>query len=334
MTLGGSLVDTFGRVHTSLRIGVTDRCNIRCTYCMPLANVRFLPRQQILTFEEIERFVRVVVRLGVQRLRLTGGEPLVRADLAVLVRRLAGIPGVAELALTTNGILLPQYAFALKEAGLRRLNISLDGLREETFQKISRREGVQRVLDGIDAAQRCGFTHIRLNAVAIRGISETEIVPLAEYARGRGLELRFIEFMPLDGENQWLGDRVLSGEEIRRTLEQAIGPLVPVPRTDVSQPAADFQFADGCGRVGFISSVTQPFCGDCSRLRLTAEGKLRNCLFGSADWDARTLLRGGGSDAEIAQLVRSCIQAKKAGHGTDSPEFLLRPDRAMYQIGG
>ncbi len=327
------LIDAFGRVHTDLRISVTDRCNIRCFYCMPNENIRFRPRAELLSFEEIERFIAVVARLGVKKLRLTGGEPLVRAELPKLVARLAALPGIEDIALTTNGILLGEQAAALKQAGLQRLNISLDGLREETFQRIARREGLDRVLQGIFAAQRLGFKKIRLNAVAIRGISEDEIVPLGQFARVQGLEMRFIEFMPLDAENRWQTEQVLSGATIRRQLETAFGPLLPVERDDPSQPAVDYRFADGVGRIGFISPVSQPFCGSCNRLRITAEGKIRNCLFSPIEWDARALLRGGASDAEIATLVRESVAAKKAGHGIDQPDF-IKPERAMYQIGG
>jgi GTP 3',8-cyclase len=327
------LVDSFGRVHTSLRISVTDRCNIRCFYCMPLEDVRFLPRAEILSFEEITRFARVAAGMGVRKLRLTGGEPLVRAELPALIASLAAIDGIDDLALTTNGILLAEHAAALREAGLRRVNISLDTLSEATFQRISRREGLDRVLDGIAAAQRAGFESIRLNAVAIRGITENEIVPLAGFARERGLELRFIEYMPLDAEGQWDNQQVLPGEKIREVLETKFGPLAPATRDDPSQPAVDFEFADGSGRIGFINPVTQPFCGDCNRLRLTAEGQIRNCLFSTVEWDARALLRSGGTDEELEQLLRDCVAAKKPGHGIDSPDF-LRPQRAMYQIGG
>jgi cyclic pyranopterin phosphate synthase len=326
------LIDAFQRVHTSLRISVTDRCNIRCFYCMPNENVQFKPRSEILTFEEIERVARVAVSMGVDKLRLTGGEPLVRSHLEVLVKKLAAIEGVTDIALTTNGILLEEQAEALRAAGLKRLNISLDAMSEETFRTIARREGLDRVFAGIAAAQRVGFEKIRLNAVAIRGLTEPEVVPLARYARERGLELRFIEFMPLDAEQHWQQDQVLSGEAIRALLEAEFGELTPAPRTDISQPATDFEYADG-GRVGFINPVTQPFCGDCNRLRLTAEGQLRNCLFSIEEWDARGILRRGGSDAELATLFRDCVRHKKPGHGIDSPEF-LRPERAMYQIGG
>jgi cyclic pyranopterin phosphate synthase len=327
------LVDSFGRVHTSLRISVTDRCNIRCFYCMPNENVRFKPREELLTFEEIVRFAQVAASLGVNKLRLTGGEPLVRADLHKLVAQLAQIDGIDDLALTTNGILLAEQAQGLKDAGLTRLNISLDTLDEATFQRIARREGIDRVLAGIATAQQVGFEKTRLNAVAIRGITEAEIVPLVTFARERDLELRFIEFMPLDAEEHWQSDQVLPGEEIRRVLEAAFGPLVPADRPDPSQPATDFVLADGGGSIGFINPVSQPFCGDCNRLRITAEGQIRNCLFSMTEWDARALLRGGGSDDELALLIRECVWAKKPGHGIDSPEF-LRPERAMYQIGG
>lgn len=327
------ILDTFGRTHTNLRISVTDRCNIRCFYCMPNENVQFKPRHELLTFEEIERFVRVVAGMGVNKLRLTGGEPLVRAELHRLVEKLVRIPGIREVALTTNGILLAEQAAALHDAGLHRLNISLDAMTEATFQRISRREGLHQVFAGIFAARRAGFDRIRLNAVAIRGITEQEVVPLGRFARENDFELRFIEFMPLDAEGSWQSDQVLSGEAIRQLLEEAFGPLVPGARPDLSQPAVDFRFADGVGRIGFINPVSQPFCGDCNRIRITAEGKIRNCLFSTVEWDARELLRGGATDEQVEELVRSCVAAKKPGHGIDSPEF-LRPDRAMYQIGG
>ena len=333
MTAMRTLVDSLGRVHNNLRISVTDRCNIRCFYCMPNENVQFKPRAEILTFEEIVRFTRVAASLGVDKLRITGGEPLVRADLPELIRELAALPGIRDIAMTTNGILLADQVVALKQAGLQRLNISLDGLREETFERISRRQGLERVLDGIFAAQRVGFEKIRLNAVAIRGITEDEIVPLGQFARQHGLELRFIEFMPLDAENNWCDDQVIAGKDIRETLEDAFCPLVPIERTDPSQPATDYRFEDGVGAIGFINPVTQPFCSDCNRLRITAEGKIRNCLFSIDEWDARQVMRDGGSDEQLIELLDDCIGAKKPGHGIDSPNF-VRPERAMYQIGG
>lgn len=333
MTSNTRLIDQLGRVHTNLRVSVTDRCNIRCFYCMPDENVRFRPRHEILSFEEIERFVRVMAGLGVNKLRLTGGEPLVRADLPKLVHRLAKIPGIQDIAMTTNGILLEEHAQALKDAGLSRINISLDALSEETFRRIARRDGLDRVLAGIHAAKRVGFQRIRLNAVAIKGITEPEIVPLANFSREHGMELRFIEFMPLDAEQNWDYEQVLSGDDIRASIEDAIGPLEPAARPDPSQPATDFRYTDGGGTIGFINPVTQPFCEDCNRLRLTAEGKVRNCLFSTVEWDARAILRGGGNDEELAQLVRDCVLAKKPGHGIDSADF-QRPERAMYEIGG
>jgi cyclic pyranopterin phosphate synthase len=333
MPISGPLIDSFGRVHTNLRISVTDRCNVRCFYCMPHDDVRFKPRSELLTFEEIERFVRVVAQMGVNRLRITGGEPLVRAELPKLVSVLSRIPGIEDLAMTTNGTLLTEHAKALKEAGLDRLNISLDGLSEETFRRIARRDGLDRVLAGIEAAKGQGFKRIRLNAVAIRNVNEQEIVPLARFAREQKLELRFIEFMPLDAEQNWQDEHVLSGDEIRARLEDAIGPLTPAARPDPTQPATDFRFADGVGRIGFINSVSEPFCDLCNRLRITAEGQLRNCLFSTAEWDARAVMRGGGSDERLAQLAQDCIVDKKPGHGTDSYHF-TRPERAMYQIGG
>lgn len=332
-TIVGPLVDSFGRVHNSLRISVTDRCNLRCFYCMPAENVRFRPRSELLTFEEIERFARVAARLGVDKIRLTGGEPLVRQELDQLVRRLVRIPGVSEVALTTNGILLAEQALALKSAGLHRLNVSLDALDAETFRLLARRDGFDRVLAGLFEAQRVGFEQIRLNAVAIRGMTEGQIVPLARFARQYGFELRFIEFMPLDADAAWANSQVLSGNEIRRVLSEEIAPLAPLSVVDACQPATDYRFADSGAVVGFINPVTQPFCADCNRLRLTAEGQIRNCLFSTVEWDARALLRAGGSDEELSELTQDCVGAKRAGHGINTVDF-VKPQRAMYQIGG
>lgn len=331
--VGQALVDRLGRVHTALRVSVTDRCNIRCFYCMPLENVKFRPREELLTFEEIERIARIAVTLGIHKIRLTGGEPLVRSDLPRLVARLAAIEGIGDLALTTNGILLTEQAAPLKAAGLDRLNVSLDTLSEETFQKISRRSGLERILDGIFAARAAGFTDIRLNAIAIRGLTEADIVPLAEFARTHDFELRFIEFMPLDAENHWESGQVLTSQEIRLTLEAEFCPLLPSPRLDPSQPAVDFHFADGRGRIGFINPISQPFCSSCNRLRITAEGQVRNCLFSTTEWDARALLRNGSTDDQIRELVRDCVLHKLPAHGVGEADF-VKPERAMYQIGG
>ncbi len=327
------ILDSFGRVHSALRISVTDRCNIRCFYCMPDESIRFLPSREILSFEEITSFVKVLAGMGVEKLRVTGGEPLVRSQLHKLVEQLVAIPGIIDVALTTNGILLEDQAQALRDAGLSRLNISLDTLREDVFQRITRRSGLDRVLRGIAQARHVGFDNIRLNAIAMADLTETEVIPLAEFARREGLELRFIEFMPLDAEEAWQEGKVLSGSDIRQTLERRFGPLTPVASEDPSQPAKNYVYADGQGEVGLINPVTEPFCGACNRLRLTAEGKLRNCLFSTAEWDVRTLLRSDSTDAEIASLVRDCVAAKKRAHGINGEE-LQRPAKAMYQIGG
>ena len=328
------LYDGFGRLHRSLRISVTDRCNIRCFYCMPPGPLNFLPRNEILTYEEIVRVVRVATRLGIHKLRITGGEPLVRSEVWQLIDRLVGIEGVEEVALTTNGMLLAEQASQLRQAGLGRINISLDTLREKVFESISRRKGLDRVLEGIAAAQDAGFTKIRLNALSIRGLTEDDIVPLAAYAFERGMELRFIEFMPLDAEAKWESAQVLSGSAVRAVIEEAYGPLLPVSRQDASQPAVDYRFADRPGRIGFINPVSEPFCNHCDRLRLTAEGQIRNCLFSTQEWDVRSLLRDQTvNDAELAKQFVTAVAEKKAGHGIESPEF-LRPERAMYQIGG
>lgn len=333
MSAWGPLVDGFGRVHGDLRISVTDRCNIRCFYCMPAENVRFRPRHELLTFEEIARFAHVAARLGVNKLRLTGGEPLVRSDLPKLVAMLVAIPGIRDVALTTNGVLLADQARALKQAGLHRLNISLDAMDRDKFQAISRRDEFDRVLAGIFAASRAGFRHTKLNAVAIRGITESEIVPLARFALDHELELRFIEYMPLDADGRWQADQVLSGEEIRQVIENEVGPLEPVVPDDSSQPAVDYRVVGGRGRMGFINPVTQSFCHRCNRLRLTAEGQVRNCLFSIEEWDARALLRSGASDEDLADLISRSVRAKKAAHGINTDEF-VKPERAMYQIGG
>jgi cyclic pyranopterin phosphate synthase len=331
VSLPAGLVDAFGRRHTDLRISVTDRCNLRCTYCMP-AEAIFRPREELLAYEEIARVADVAAGLGVRTIRLTGGEPLLRRDLAALVALLVAVPGIDEVALTTNGLLLAEQAAALAAAGLRRLNVSLDSLREDVFERIARRRGLDRVLAGLAAARRAGFAEIRINAVSIRGLTEGEIVPLARFCRREGFHLRFIEFMPLDAEEAWDRSRVLSGADVRAILEREIGPLVAETAGDPGQPALDYRWADG-GRVGFINPVTRPFCDRCDRLRLTADGQFRNCLFSTTEWDVKKLIRGGGSDAEIAALLRACVAAKKAAHGIDTPDF-ARPARAMYQIGG
>ena len=324
-------MDGFGRVHTDLRVSVTDRCTLRCTYCMP-AEVVFRDREELLTYEEIARVAAVAAGLGVRSIRLTGGEPLVRRDLAALVRQLVAVPGIEEVALTTNGLDLAAQAPGLRAAGLSRLNVSLDTLREDVFETIARRRGLDRVLAGLAAAKLAGFATIRINAVSLRGLTEDEIVPLARFCRREGFELRFIEFMPLDADGAWNPGRVLSGAEVRAILERDAGPLTAERSADPGQPARDYRWPDGT-RVGFIDPVTQPFCDRCDRLRLTADGQFRNCLFSTTEWDVRGVLRGGGTDDQIAALLRSCVAAKAAAHGIGTPAF-ARPARAMYEIGG
>jgi GTP 3',8-cyclase len=327
------LVDSFGRVHTNLRISVTDRCNIRCFYCMPAENVQFMNRRELLTFEEIERFVRVAVPLGLNQIRLTGGEPLVRKDLHVLVAKLAAIPEIIDIGLTTNGILLADQAKLLYEAGLRRINVSLDALDPKKFEEITRRTGYEQVLEGIAAAQEAGFSPVKVNAVAIRGLTEPELVPFGHFARKAGVEIRFIEFMPLDADNAWEREKVLFAHEIIETLSREIMPLVPVEGQNRNAPATEYVFEDGVGRIGFISSVSQPFCGSCDRFRITADGKLRNCLFSLDETDVKSLLRGEADDTTIAQAIRDSIAAKKEGHEINTARF-IQPLRPMHSIGG
>ncbi|HET6327737.1 MAG TPA: GTP 3',8-cyclase MoaA [Planctomycetaceae bacterium] len=327
------LIDGFGRVHSNLRISVTDRCNIRCFYCMPADDVEFMDRHKLLTFDEIERFVRIVAELGVNKVRLTGGEPLVRRDVHQLVAKIAPIPGIRDVGLTTNGILLAEQASNLWDAGLRRLNVSLDALNAEKFKRITRREGFEKVVNGIRVAQQIGFQPLKVNAVSVRGLSEDEIVPFGHFARETGVEMRFIEYMPLDADCAWQRDKVLFAHEIIETLSREIMPLVPCGRPDPGAPATEFTFADGVGRVGFIASVSQPFCMDCNRFRLTADGQLRNCLFSLEETDIRGLLRGGGTDAEIVAAVRLSIAGKKEGHEINTARF-IQPSRPMYSIGG
>ncbi|MEX0700959.1 MAG: GTP 3',8-cyclase MoaA [Planctomycetales bacterium] len=328
-----SLIDTFGRTHDNLRISVTDRCNIRCFYCMPAEDVQFMDRAELLTFEEIERFVRVAVGLGVTKIRLTGGEPLVRRDLDVLVRMIADIEGIRDIGLTTNGILLADQAQPLYDAGLRRINVSLDALTPEKFKRITRREGFEKVIAGIQAAQAAGFDPVKVNAVSVRGLTEEEIVPFGHFARETGVEVRFIEFMPLDADNAWQREKVLFAHEILETLAREIMPLVPCGHLYAGAPATEFVFEDGLGRIGMIASVSQPFCMSCNRFRLTADGKLRNCLFSLEETDIKSLIRGDAGDEAIAEAVRGSIAAKKEGHEINTARF-IQPSRPMYSIGG
>jgi cyclic pyranopterin phosphate synthase len=327
------LIDGFGRVHDNLRISVTDRCNIRCFYCMPEENVKFEAREHVLTFEEMERFVRIAVKLGVRKLRITGGEPLLRKNLSTLIRKFLAIEGLQDLALTTNGVLLAAQAEELYEAGLRRINIHLDTLDRERFLKITRRDELHRVLEGIETCRRLGYGPIKINAVAVKNLVEPDIVPLARYGRERNIEVRYIEFMPLDAQGLWLRDKVLTADEMISMLQREIGPLEEVPDRDPRAPATDYRFTDGIGTVGFVASVSRPFCLNCNRLRLTADGKVRYCLFAIEETDVRALLRNGAPDEAIAEAVRGCISEKWIGHQINSVQF-VPPPRPMYSIGG
>ena len=327
------LIDKFGRVHDNLRISVTDRCNIRCFYCMPEEGVQFMDRAEILTFEEIERFVRAAVPLGITKLRITGGEPLVRRDLPQLIEKLAGIEGIRDIALTTNAVLLGQQAQALYNAGLRRLNIHLDTLDRERFQQITRRDDLPKVLNGIDAAVAAGFKNIKFNVVAVKNLIEPDIVPMAQFCRERGFEPRFIEFMPLDHQSLWDRRKVLLADDIIKIIESEIGPVEAVPDADPRAPATEYRYKDGSGRLGFIASVSKPFCLNCNRIRLTSDGKLRYCLFAIDETDVKHLLRSNASDEEIQATIRQNVSEKWLGHEINSNKF-IPPPRPMYSIGG
>ena len=332
----GTLVDSYGRVHRDLRISVTDRCNFRCTYCMPEEGMQWLPRSEVLTFEEIERITRVCVeRFGLDSVRLTGGEPTVRAHLPVLVGKLAALRSAAgvplDVALTTNGATLRSMAADLVAAGLRRVNISLDTLQRDRFVELTRRDELDRVLDGIEAAKEAGLDPVKVNAVVMRGVNDDEILDLARFGRDRGVTMRFIEWMPLDADEQWQSGSVVSQEEILA----AIGAEHPVdPLVRGHQPAERFAYRDGRGEVGVIPSVTRPFCAACDRIRLTADGQLRSCLFAVDEVDLRALVRDpAASDDDVAEAVQRCVAGKWAGHMIGQVQF-IRPRRSMSQIGG
>jgi cyclic pyranopterin phosphate synthase len=324
------LVDPFDRVVRDLRISVTDRCNFRCTYCMPEEGMQWMPRSEILTFEEIERLARICVeRYGFDGIRLTGGEPTIRAHLTTLVSKLASL-GV-DLAMTTNGATLRHCAHDLRDAGLKRINISLDTLDREKFARITRRDELDRVLEGIQAAKEAGFDRVKINAVIERGSNDDEIVDLAGFGRAEGVEVRFIEFMPLDASDAWQRSKVVGQAEIVAAIE-AEWDLEPVPATGAA-PANLWRYADGAGNVGVIPTVTKPFCGDCDRVRLTADGQFRTCLFATDEFDLRAALRGGQTDDQIAAHIEAAVGTKWAGHQINQVTF-IRPQRTMSQIGG
>jgi GTP 3',8-cyclase len=325
-----ALVDPFARTVADLRISVTDRCNLRCTYCMPEDGLAWLPRDELLSYEEIERVARVCVeRFGFRAIRITGGEPTVRADLAVLVGKLAAL-GV-DLSLTTNGLTLPALAADLRRAGLRRVNISLDTLRPDRFTALTRRDALPRVLAGIDAALAAGLGPVKVNCVLMRGVNDDEIVDLAEFGRAAGVTVRFIEFMPLDADGAWTPETVVTAEEVVSTVD-AVHPLVAVAERG-TQPAERYRYRDGRGEIGVVPSVTRSFCGSCDRVRLTAEGMFRNCLFALGETDLRAVLRRGGTDDELAGAIRADVGTKWAGHAIGQVTF-VRPARTMSQIGG
>jgi cyclic pyranopterin phosphate synthase len=326
------LVDTQGRVVRDLRISVTDRCNLRCVYCMPAEGMPWLPKDQILTYEEIARVAGVCLSLGVTGIRLTGGEPTVRLDLPVLVRLLDGLAPGLDLSLTTNALKLAEMADDLRRAGLRRVNVSLDTLDRARFQAIARRDRLADVFRGLEAARRVGFAPIKINAVLMRDFNQDEAVPLAAWARDEGHELRFIEWMPLDFGRGWSRDRLVPAAEILERLDAAF-PLEPARIEDPSAPASMYRYRDGRGRVGVIASVTRPFCGHCDRIRLTADGQIRTCLFSHREHDLRAALRRGAHDAEIATILRAAVWRKEPGHLINSP-FFEQPDRGMSAIGG
>jgi cyclic pyranopterin phosphate synthase len=300
---------------------------------MPENGVKFMRRDDILTFEEIERFARVAVSLGVTKVRVTGGEPLVRKDLPTLIRNLAAIPGIRDLSLTTNGVLLGEHAEELYAAGLRRINVHLDTLDRERFIKITRRDDLDRVLEGIEVCRRLGFSPIKINAVAVKDLLEPDLAPLARYGREHDIEVRFIEFMPLDSQGLWDRDRVLFASDIIELLSREIAPLIEIPDRDLRAPATEYCFADGIGRIGFIASVSRPFCLNCNRIRLTSDGMLRYCLFAIEETDVKTLLRSGASDEEIVFTIRATVQKKWIGHEINTARF-VPPPRPMYAIGG
>jgi cyclic pyranopterin phosphate synthase len=300
---------------------------------MPETPVKFEAREKLLSFEEIERFVSIAAQLGVRKIRLTGGEPLVRKDIATLVRKLSQIEGIEDLALTTNGVLLADQAEELYEAGLRRINVHLDTLDRERFKKITRRDDLDRVLKGIEKCRQLGFGPIKINVVAVKNLIEPDIVPMAQFGRERDIEIRYIEFMPLDAQGLWERGRVLLADDMIAMLERGIGPLEEIPDRDARAPATEYRFADGIGRVGFIASVSRPFCLNCNRLRITADGHLRYCLFAVEETDIRALIRRNASDEEIAGAVAGSVHAKWLGHEINSTHFIA-PPRPMYSIGG
>ena len=326
------LRDGHGRLIEDLRVSVTDRCNFRCQYCMPAEGLPWLERSEVLTFEEIARLVELCASMGVSDVRLTGGEPLVRRDFPQLAAMLAAIDGVLDLSVTTNGFLLERDAAALVQAGVNRFNVSVDSLQRDRFYSLTRRDALPQVLRGLEAlGQHPEAFPIKLNAVAMRDFTEDEVLPFAEFARRHPYDVRFIEFMPLDADHAWTADQVLTGDEIRTAIE-AVYPLEPLPR-EPSATARVYRFADGAGTIGFINPVSEPFCGDCNRIRLTCDGRLRTCLFSLNETDLRTPLRDGADDDELERIIREAVWRKELKHHIGEPGF-IQPARTMSAIGG
>jgi GTP 3',8-cyclase len=323
------MVDSFGRVVRDLRVSVTDRCNFRCLYCMPEDGLPWLGAGDVLTRDELIRALRVAIGLGVETVRITGGEPTLRRDLVDVVAALS--PLGVELSLTTNGYLMDRLAEPLSRAGLARANISIDSLRADRFRQITRRDALDRVLRGIDASLAAGLTPVKINAVVVRGFNDDEIVPMAAWARDLGVELRFIEFMPLDAPGEWTRDQVVPAGEILTRLDQEFGLEAPDPRG--SAPAERYRYRDGAGSVGIIASVTRAFCAQCDRIRLTADGQIRTCLFANTEYDLRGPLRSGAGDDALAQCYLDAVARKQWGHRINEPDF-VQPARGMSQIGG
>ena len=327
------LVDTFGRVATDLRVSLTDKCNLRCTYCMPAEGLEWLPAPELLSDDEIVRLVSVAVGLGVTQVRFTGGEPLLRRGFVGIVERVGALLPRPRMSVTTNGIGLARIAAALADAGLDRVNVSLDTLDRDRFQQIARRDRLDDVLAGLAAAEVAGLTPVKVNAVLTRGVNDVEAVPLLRWALEHGFKMRFIEQMPLDAQHGWTRDQMVTAEEILARLGEAF-VLSPVPDAERgSAPAEEWLVDGGPARVGVIGSVTRPFCGACDRVRLTADGQLRNCLFAREESDLRAAMRAGASDEELGDRMKLAMLAKRAGHGIDDPSF-LQPDRPMSAIGG
>lgn len=328
------LVDSYGRRIKNMRISVTDKCNFRCTYCMPAEGLPWLKKAEILSYEEITRICRVAIALGIEQIRLTGGEPLVRRDVPDLIRQIHQIEGLHSLSLTTNGILLKQQARALAEAGLTRINVSLDSLLQDKFFKMTRRNQLDRVLEGLAELEQYPSIHpIKINAVAMRNFTEDEVLDFAQLARRKAYVVRWIEFMPLDADQIWRKEDILTGNEIKSIIEAAYGPLVPVTGNSPSETARRYTFADGIGEVGFINPVSEPFCSSCDRIRLTADGQLRTCLFATEETDLRAVIRSGASDESLAQTIREAVWKKELKHYIGDKRF-KRASRSMSMIGG